>query len=255
MVPALVAAGMVGANLLSGAMNTAAQQRARRSAEKGAASAANAVKSGYESTAGARRDVDEQLQAYYDKMGRVYGDIDAVGKEYSDLLLGNGTKFTPDDFDYSKTVEDFYDPAWQVNNQAQMRALENSAANSGKLFSFGLQANMAGTTAANAANAYKEARQAYYTDKQLEQDQWYKRNQLAKDAANLNLQRAGLAGDYTQGYNDWLSNYINAKTNNTTGAISDYNQALDNYVTMMSQSGGRVSSPFTQFSNPSMPIV
>lgn len=255
MVPALVAAGVAGANLLSGAMNTTAQQRARRAAEKGAAKGAEAIKSGYDSTAGARNDIDQGLQAYYDKMSRVYGDIDAVGKEYSDLLLGNGTTFTPDQFDYSKTVEDFYDPAWQVNNQAQMRALENSAANSGKLFSSGLQANMAGTTAANATNAYKEARNAFYTDKQLAQDQWYKRNQLAKDAASLNLQRAGLAGDYTNGYNDWLSNYVNAKVSNTSGAISDYNTALDNYAALMAQSGGRVSGPFSQFSNPSMPIV
>lgn len=255
MVPAIIAGAAVAANALSGAANTIANQRARRSAEKGAASAANTIKSGYDSTVSGRQDIDTALQAYYDKMKTVYGDIDAVGKEYSDLLLGKGTTFTPDQFDYSKTVEDFYDPAWQVNNQAQMRALENSAANSGKLFSSGLQANMAGTTAANATNAYKEARNAFYTDKQLAQDQWYKRNQLAKDAASLNLQRAGLAGDYTNGYNDWLSNYVNAKVANTSGAISDYNQALDNYAAQMAQSGGRVSSPFSSFSNPSMPIV
>lgn len=255
MIPALVAAGMVGANLLSGAMNTTAQQRARRAGEKGAASAAGAIKKGYDSSADARGKIDEMLEAYYDKMGRVYGDIDKVGKEYSSLLLGNGTRFTPDQFDYSKTVEDFYDPAWQVNNQAQMRALENSAANSGKLFSSGLQANMAGTTAANATNAYKEARNAFYTDKQLAQDQWYKRNQLAKDAAALNLQRAGLAGDYTQGYNDWLSNYVNAKQSNVSAGISDYNTALDNYTKMMAQSGGRASSPFSNFTIPAIDIV
>lgn len=256
MIPLVAAAiATAAAQGASSAYNTLANQRAQRSAEKGAANAAEAIKSGYGSTASARRDIDEALDKYYEKMGAVYGDIDAVGKEYSSLLLGNGTTFTPDQFDYTKTVEDFYDPAWQVNNQAQMRALENAAANSGKLFSSGLQQNMAGTTAANATNAYKEAREAYYTDKNLAQDQWYKRNQLAKDAASLNLQRAGLAGDYTEGYNDWLSNYVNAKQSNITQGISDYNTALDNYSKMMAQSGGRVSSSFGNFTSPSMPIV
>lgn len=256
MIPLVIAAAAsAAANAGASAYNTYANTQARRSAEKGAANAANAIKSGYESTTDARTDIDKMLDSYYNKMGAVYGDIDAVGDEYSSLLLGNGTTFTPDQFDYSKTVEDFYDPAWQVNNQAQMRALENSAANSGKLFSSGLQANMAGTTAANATNAYKEAREAFYTDKQLAQDQWYKRNQLAKDAASLNLTRTGLLGDYTQGYNDWLSNYTNAKVNNTSDAISEYNEALDNYVKMAAQSGGRVDGSFGSFSTPSMPIV
>lgn len=253
----LIAAALATAavNGMSNAYNAYANRKAQRAAEKGAANAAGTIKSGYESTSAARTDIDKALDKYYEKMGSVYGDIDAVGKEYSSLLLGNGTTFTPDQFDYTKTVEDFYDPAWQVNNQAQMRALENSAANTGKLFSSGLQQNMAGTTAANATNAYKEAREAYYTDKNLAQDQWYKRNQLAKDAASLNLQRAGLAGDYTTGYNDWLSNYVNAKQSNITQGISDYNTALDNYAKMVAQSGGRVSSSFGNFTSPSMPIV
>ena len=96
---------------------------------------------------------------------------------------------------------------------------------------------MAGTTSANATNAYKEAREAYYADKQLAQDQWYKANQLAKDKAALNLQRANQLGDYTKGYNDWLSNYTNAKQSNWSAYISDYNNALNNYATLVAQAG------------------
>lgn len=257
MIPALIAGGAALGSLAGSIYDTSSRNKATQRAQKAAGKAANSVASGYQSASQERSNIDSLLDEYYAKMGDVYGDIGKIGDEYSSLLLGNGTTFTPTDFDYTKTVEDFYDPAWQVNNQAQMRALENSAANSGKLFSSGLQQNMAGTTAANATNAYKEAREAYYTDKNLAQDQWYKANQLAKDAASLNLTRTGLLGDYTTGYNDWLSNYTNAKQSNASAGITDYLNALNNYTTLMSQSDGTTSNAFPSYqsTNGTMPSL
>lgn len=257
MIPALIAGGAAAGSLLGSVYDTLSRNKATQRAQEAAGKAADATAEGYKSAALERTNIDNLLDQYYAKMGKVYGDIDSIGNEYSSLLLGDGTVFNPTDFDYTKTVEDFYDPAWQVNNQAQMRALENSAANSGKLFSSGLQQNMAGTTAANATNAYKEAREAYYTDKNLAQDQWYKANQLAKDRASLNLNRAGLLGDYTNGFNDWLSNYTNAKQSNASAGISDYMNALNNYTNLMSQSDGTSSNAFPSYqsTNGSMPAL
>ena len=237
MIPAIIAGAAAAANLAKGIWDSHNQREAARQAQEAAGNAARSVSSGWYGSQSMRSDIDSLLDEYAGRMSDVYGDIDNIGKEYSSLLLGNGTTYNPTEFDYDKSVENFYDPAWVVNNNAQMRALENGAANSGHLFSSGLAQNMAGTTSANATNAYKEAREAYYADKQLAQDQWYKANQLAKDKAALNLQRANQLGDYTNGYNDWLSNYTNAKQSNWSAYISDYNNALNNYATLVAQAG------------------
>lgn len=268
MIPAIIAGAAAAASLAKGIWDSHNQREAARQAQEAAGNAAKSLSSGWYDSQSMRSDIDSLLDEYAGRMSDVYGDIDNISKEYSSLLLGKGTTYDPTKFEYDKSVESFYDPAWVVNNNAQMRALENGAANSGHLFSSGLAQNMAGTTSANATNAYKEARQAYYTDKQLAQDQWYKANQLAKDKAMLNLQRANQLGDYTQGYNDWLSNYTNAKQSNWSAYISDYNNALNNYANLVAQAGDydpsatptisasfNKSFPTTSSSQASMPLV
>lgn len=253
MLPAIIAGAAAAGSIASNLYDSYNRNKATRSAQKASGKGASAVSQGWNDTVGVRSNIDTALDKYALQMKSLYGDIDDIGKEYSSLLLGNGTTYTPTDFRYDKTVESFYDPAWLVNNQAQMRALENSAANGGHMFSSGLAQNMAGTTSANATNAYKEAREAYYTDKNLAQQQWYQANQLAKDKAALNLQRASQLGDYTNGYSDWLSNYVNAKQSNWSALASDYNDALNNYASLVAQSGnyapnGTIALPNTQMS-------
>ena len=239
-----IAAGALAANAISGIYNAHANRKAQSAAEKGAGQAADTISGGWDSVQASHDSVNDMLENYAKTIKATYADKDAVGKEYSDTLLNGSMDYTPTDYSYGKSVEDFYDPAWQVNNNAQMRALENSAANAGHGFSSGLAQNMAGTTSANATNAYKEAREAYYSDKSLYNDQWKSENSNLQQSANIANQKAQTLGDYITGFNDAYSNYTNAKVANQNSLSSDYTNALAAYANQVANANGKQSKNF-----------
>ena len=161
---------------------------------------------------------------------------------YQSLLSGSGTTYTPTDFSYDKTIESFYDPAWQTNNQAQMRSMEGSAANAGHLYSSGLLANQAATASNNATNAYKEAREAYNTDKSNEEKIWAQENANSANAASNAINRESNLGNYLSSYSDLLGNYTSSLANNNLAKSSAYQNMANAYAAQIANAGSNSSS-------------
>jgi hypothetical protein len=155
------AAGAAG-SALGSYLDYKQKKEAAEAAQKGASNAANTISNSWANTAQGYDSANDLVNQYYNSLtsdGSLYNSdaLKNTNSAYQSLLSGSGTTYTPTDFSYDKTIESFYDPAWQTNNQAQMRSMEGSAANAGHLYSSGLLANQAATASNNATNAYKEA--------------------------------------------------------------------------------------------------
>ena len=164
MAAAAIAAGAAGAAAsgIAGLYAAYQDKKAQQRAESGAANAANAIAQGWNNSSSAYDDANNYINSYYNSMtgdGGLYnsGALSQAQQNYQNLLNGSGTTYNAGTFNYDGDVNDFYDKAWALNSDAQNRALENSAANAGHLYSSGLASNIAGQTSANATSAYKNA--------------------------------------------------------------------------------------------------
>ena len=232
-----------GGSAASAYANYKSEEAARNSQESGAQAASNSIANSTSSVLKSYNDVNSMLNNYYNTMtgtGSLYdsSSVSDANTAYQKLLSGEGTTYTPTDFSYDKTLENFYDKAWQTNNQAQMRSLEGSAANAGNLYSSGLLNNLASTTSANATNAYKDARTAYLADKGLAEQTWAQENSNSQAAANNALSRETNYGNYLGNYGDFLGNYQSSMANNTLAKSSAYQTAMQNYAAQLANAGG-----------------
>lgn len=118
-------------------------------------------------------------------------------------------------FDYSKEIDDFYDPAFQLSVNTSNDAINSSQALGGNLFSSDTANKIAGQNQVLATKMYREALDALNSDKSLEQSIWQgneaARQSAANSAANLANAKYSMASD-TAG--------------NIASAGNDYYQAL-----------------------------
>lgn len=106
-------------------------------------------------------------------------------------------------FDYSKEISDFYDPAFQLSVNTANDSVNGSQALGGNLFSSDTADKIAAQNQVLATNMYDEALRAYQADKGLEQNIW-QGNEAAKQAAASSA--ANLAGTKYDMASDAASN-------------------------------------------------
>lgn len=237
-----IAAGAAG--VTSGIIDSYTKAKAAAQSQRGARNAANTLTSGWNSTKTAYDKAGNAIDSQGNIVSSVYGDstdLENAGSSYQDLLNSTPETYKASEFNYDKDVNDFYDKAWEVNNNAQLRALEGSAANAGHLYSSGLLNNMASTTSANATNAYKEAQDAYQTDKSNEQRIWAG-NEAAKQAESTQgleayKTKTSNLSDYLSGATSAWGDVNNAKANLATAQGSSYQDYLNNLTNLQAQAG------------------
>ena len=248
MIPALIVGGaMAGASIINNYNNAKAQNEAANDAKKGASSAASSVANSWNQTKGTFDENQKSIDDFYSKVKGLYGDeadLADYSKKYRDILSQDMSDaiYKPGDFEYDKSVEEFYDKAWKLNNQAQMDAMEASASNAGNLYSSGLINQMASTTAANATKAYREAMEAYLKDKGIAADIWgtEEANKQAaatsmRDTYKTQLDSYGkYMGDAMGAYGDALS----AAINNRNAKADTYANYVGNYINQIANAGG-----------------
>lgn len=256
MLTGLIAGGVSG--LVGAGIDAWSNYEANKAAQKGARDAANATADAWKQLYGNYQANEGVLSDYESQLGRVYSPemIDAVSKQYMKVLATDPSSFAynPTDFNYGKTIEDFYDKAWETNSNAQQRALERSAANAGGLYSSGLAANTASLVSANALNAYKDARDAYFQDKSLAQQQWKAYNQMLMNQSQSRLgayQAMGqnLGGALDTGVKAW-GDLASARVSNNNSAADAYANMMGTYTNLVSQAGGRNVNKFGSFTAP-----
>jgi hypothetical protein len=215
----------------------AARNASRNAANSGVTTAQNA----YNSANAQNADIDSYVNQYKNLLaasGYSDDDIANYASQYQSALasLGNSeNKYKATDFDYDKSVEDFYDKAWKTNNDTQLQGLANSAANAGGLYGSGLQKQMASTTSANATNAYKDALSAYEADKGLAENTWAQQNTNLLNQANSNMNNASAL---TNAYNNALATGLNNQSELTSAQIQqaqNKQNLINNYANIGSQ--------------------
>lgn len=249
--PALLAAGAMG--LLGAGINAYQNYKANEQAQKGAAAAASRASDAWRNLEGAYSANEQLLRDYEGKVGDIYSPelLGIAADKYKAMISDpNSLYYDPTEFDYGKSVEDFYDKAWETSANAQQRALERSAANAGGMYSSGLINNTATLMGENATKAYKEAREAYMQDKGLALQQWQAYNDMLKNRASSRL-------GVMQAYGNAMNNGLGYFGDITSARISNQNSAADAYANMsgtysnlVSQAGGRRVSPWASFNAP-----
>lgn len=133
------------------------------------------------------------------------------------------------EFNYGKSIEDFYDPAFQLSVNTANDAINSSQALGGNLFSSDTANKIAAQNQVLASQMYRDALSAYNTDKGLEQSIW-QGNENAKQAAvnsasNLANMQYGMASDSASNLsatnNSYYQNLLNL-SNSYWGDKSDY---------------------------------
>ena len=259
MIPLILGGAAIGGvgQIVSSYLNNQAQAEANRQAQKGAAQAAGRASDAWNQLSGNYGANEQILKDYEGRVGQFYTPemLEAASGNYKKMLQNPDDLFyNPTDFDYQRTIEDFYDKAWETNANAQQRALERSAANAGGLYSSGLVNNTAALMSENATNAYKEAREAYFQDKGLALDQWKAYNDMLKNRASSRL---GVMGAYGDAMNNGLGYYgdiTSARISNNNSAADAYANLAGTYSNLVSQAGGRNVTPFGGYTAPTQKL-
>ncbi len=160
------------------------------------------------------------------------GDLTA---KYNQALSGienlQGYNVGPDDlFSYDKTIQDFYDPAFQLSVDMANDAINNSQAFGGNMFSSDTANKLAAKNNVLATQMYDDARDAMQADKSLEQSIWAG-NESAKQAAADS--QSNLANMRLNAYGTGMSNLSDAQQGyiaNLMGINSDYASDMTDYL-------------------------
>lgn len=158
------------------------------------------------------------------------GDLTA---KYNQALAGieNLQGYNADNlFSYDKTIQDFYDPAFQLSVDMANDAINNSQAFGGNMFSSDTANKLAAKNNVLATQMYDDARDAMQADKSLEQSIWAG-NESAKQAAadsqsNLANMRMNAYGTGMSNLSDVQQGYIA----NMMGINSDYAGDMTDYL-------------------------
>lgn len=229
----LVAAGILAA--ASSAANGMVQQNAQgRSSD----AINNAIKT-LQGTAGyadqMRAEGNRVLQQMLNANQGIYGTPQDAAAALSEAQQGVNAvnPYEAGQFSYDKDIADFYDNALGLRMNAANDAINQSQALGGNLFSSDTADKLVAQAQVLGSEAYKDALDAYSTDKGMEQSIWAgneaAKQAAANSAANLAQMKYGMASD-TAGN---LSEANNAYYSALLGLNDDYWQNKADYASQL----------------------
>ena len=228
MLSGLIGAGVAGANILS---NAAANNRSH--AANLAAQQTLAQSAGYadQMKAQGQQVLDDMIAA---NQG-IYGTPEAAALALQQAQQGVNAvnPYDASEFSYDKDISDFYDNALGLRMNAANDAINQSQALGGNLFSSDTANKLVAQAQVLGSEAYKDALNAFQTDKSLEQGIWQgneaARQAAANSAANIAQMQYNMASD-TAGN---LSNAQNAYYNALLGLNDDYWANKTDYLSQL----------------------
>lgn len=195
----LVAAGLIAA--AGSALNGMAQQNAQGRSSDAINNAIRTLQSTEGYADQMRAEGNNVLQQMLNANQGIYGtpqDAAAALAEAQDVV-NSVNPYEAGEFSYDKDISDFYDKALGLRMNAANDAINQSQALGGNLFSSDTADKLVAQAQVLGSEAYKDALDAYSTDKGLEQSIW-QGNEAAKQAAassnaNLAQMKYGMASD------------------------------------------------------------
>jgi hypothetical protein len=202
------------------------------------------------------QELNDLLSQYSDTIDQATGGQSTVDKRNEMINDYNADDYTykSSDFDYDKTIEDFYDPAQQMNVDTAMRGINSSQANAGGLFSSGTLNKLQSKAETMATNAYDEARNAYNTDKSLASSIW------GTTEGNKQAETTSAANAYDTGYNqvntlanqyvDEQGNIVTQASNNAQNNLQNNLDLNNNYAQIAASDPGKGSTTLQRVLDP-----
>ena len=114
---------------------------------------------------------EADLQRYYQTMADKYGGDEAKRREAIERYL-NGEPVQVENFNYDKTVEDFFDPAAGMRAQNAMTAINNAAGSEGSRFSSDFLNRQAAKQQALASEEWEKSYDRLMRDREAQMNQW-----------------------------------------------------------------------------------
>lgn len=133
-------------------------------------------------------------------------------------------------FQYDKSIQDFYDPAFQLSVDMANDSINNSQAFGGNMFSSDTANKLAAKNNVLATQMYNDAADAMNADKMLEQSIWAGNESAKQAAADSDRQIAQMLMD---SYGTGMSNLSSAQQGyiaNKMGLNSDYAADITDYL-------------------------
>lgn len=228
MIPALIGAGTALTGILSGA---AANDRTHASNKNAQDTLAQTEGYADQMRSQGQQVLNQMLTA---NQG-IYGSPEAAALALQQAQQGINAvnPYEAGEFSYDKDIADFYDNALGLRMNAANDAINQSQAVGGNLFSSDTADKLVAQAQVLASQAYRDALQAYQTDKGLEQSVW-QGNEAAKQAAansaaNLAQMQYGMASDAAGNLSDAQNAYYNA----LLGLNDDYWQNKTDYLAQL----------------------
>lgn len=165
----------------------------------------------------------------------IYGTPEQAKSALYDAIMGINSvdPYKAGQFQYDKTIEDFYDPAFQLSVDAANAGINGSQALGGNLFSSDTANKIAAQNQVLASGMYKDALEAMHADKSLEQNIWSgnenARQQEATSAMNLARANYDVASDTAGNLSAAQNSYYNA----LMGLNNDYWQNKTDYYAQL----------------------
>jgi len=168
------------------------------------------------------------LNNYMQSVDSTYnGNNNILNKTYGNALQNydsamadykNMGAYTPGQFNYSKSVEEFMSPAVAMRQKAASDAITKSQANAGNMFSSDYLNALNAKAQAIASEEYDKAYDRMNSDRQMQLNEWQAQN--AENRAAYDSQ--------ADIYKNLVTLYGNDRSNYTTGLLENNNSYLNN---------------------------
>lgn len=225
MIPLIVGAALAAGQLMQGANASEKEHNAISNAKKSLSQI-----EGFNDQM--KTEGQQVLQGMLDANQTIYGTPEQASLALKQAQAGlNGVNpYQAGEFNYNKSIDDFYDKALGIRMNSANDAIHQSQALGGSLFSSDTANKLTAQAQVLGSQAYNDALTAYQTDKGLEQSIWQGNESARQAAANsaLGLAQAkyGMASD-TAGN---ISSAQNGYYQSLMGLTDDYWQNKSDYA-------------------------
>ncbi|MCQ2096777.1 MAG: hypothetical protein MJY87_02400 [Fibrobacter sp.] len=182
----------------------------------------------------------------YELAGSLWDPDGTLTQKYQDALSGVDSLqgYSPESlFEYDKSIEDFYDPAFQLSVNMANDAIGQSQATGGNMFSSDTANKIAAKNNVLATQMYKEARDAMNQDKALDQSIWAgnesARQAAASSAAQVADAKLSAYGTGMSNLSDAQQDYIRSLQDINSGYASDMTDYLGTKAGVKAQDPGK----------------
>lgn len=242
MIP-LIAGGIA---LAGGALNAYNQYQQGKNAE-----------AMYNKLAGMASDVEQanqrDINAYKSFLERQYGgDAARYSQALQDFLASD--VYQNEGFDYDKSINDFFDPAYNQRVHDSMRAIEQQGANGGNSYSTDYLTRLGGKMQRLASDEWQNAYNRLMQDRTQQLNEWSQNSQNAWNNYNANVQKQqygiGQYGGARDAYANGYGSVLGAGMQNRTAGLQSQANAMGGALAGQNQQGsswGQLIGPVAQF--------